>query len=204
MTTHDARESGFTLVEMLVAIAILGVVSAATFTVVLSAQRSQRFTEQVQDATNDARLSVERIRQQLRAARLVTPPSNARGMRFWVDTDLDETQDVGEMLCFYAADIAAEPDRYELRRWADTDASCATSFNPPADATVIARTLRNTDVFQYSTSTAGFSALPNPPTGISNNPAVRRVNVELDFDVQTNTGPSVFTVTSKVRLRNVP
>lgn len=202
--SRAVREEGATLVEMLVVMVILAVVSGAVFTVTLSAQRSQRFNAAVQEATNDARLSVERIRQQLRSARLVTSPSSGRGARFWVDSDQDGLQDAGEVLCYYARSITGEPNRYELVRWTDTAASCATSFTAPADAAVLARTLRNIDIFQYSTATAGFTPLANPPAGISNDPAVRRVNVRLDFDVDTSTGPSVFSVTSKVRLRNVP
>lgn len=208
MRPTDDQQAGFTLVELLVVILILGVVSGATFTVVLSAQRSQRFTEQVQDATNDARLSVERIRQQLRMSRLVTQPSGPSGMRFWVDENQDGLQDVGEVLCYGTRQV--EPGRYELLRWRDvvgTPAANGTNcsgFVPPADAAVLARTLRNLDIFQYSTASDGFTPVANPATTISNDPPVRRVDVRLAFDVFTSTGPQVFTTGTKVRLRNVP
>lgn len=206
MRVERGGEDGFTLIEMLVAIVILGVVAGATFTVVLSAQRSQRFTEQVQDATNDARLSVERIRQQLRMSRLVTTPSSASAMRFWVDENQDGLQDVGEILCYAADEV--ETGRYELLRWRDVVGSPAvlgtncSGFNPPADAAVLARTLRNLDIFQYSTAATGFTAID--PATITNDPPVRRVDVKLDFDVFTSTGPDVFSTGTKVRLRNVP
>lgn len=208
MTPGRAREAGFTLIEVLVAMLILGVVAGATFTVVLSAQRSQRFTEQVQDATNDARLSVERIRQQLRMSRLITQPSDQSAMRFWVDENQDGLQDVGEVLCYSARPVTGEPDRYELVRWRDVVGSPAelgtdcSSFSPPSDATVIARTLRNVDIFEYSTATTGFTAID--PATITNDPPVRRVDVQLEFDVFTTTGPDVFSTGTKVRLRNVP
>lgn len=208
MRTDADREEGFTLIELLVVVLILGVVGGATFTVVLSAQRSQRFTEQVQDATNDARLSVERIRQQLRMSRLVTKPSGPSGMRFWVDENQDGLQDVGEVLCYGTREV--EPGRYELVRWRDvvgsppvTGPNCS-GFIPPADAAVLARTLRNLDIFQYSTAPDGFTPMANPATTISNDPPVRRVDVKLEFDVSTSTGPQVFSTGTKVRLRNVP
>lgn len=205
MNRRPAAEDGFTLIEMLVVIVILGVVAGATFTVVLSAQRSQRFTAQVQDATNDARLSVERIRQQLRMARLVTQPSDADGLRFWLDADQDGLEDAGEYLCYAAVELASDPGRYELMRWSDSASSCETDFgSPAADAVVIARTLRNNDLFQYSTATDGFTPLADPANTITNDPPVRRVDVKLEFDVMTDSGPAVFPTGTKVRLRNVP
>lgn len=205
MRTQEDPQGGFTLIELLVVILILGVVGGATFTVVLSAQRSQRFTEQVQDATNDARLSVERIRQQLRMSRLVTQPSGPSGMRFWVDEDQNGLQTAGEILCYGTRQV--EPSRYELVRWRDPDITASgdcSSFSPPADAAVLARTLRNLDIFQYSTASDGFTPLADPANTITNDPPVRRVDVKLEFDVFTSTGPQVFSTGTKVRLRNVP
>lgn len=209
MTGRPASDDGFSLIELLVAILILGVVGGATFTVVLSAQRSQRFTEQVQAATDDARLSVERIRQQLRMARLVTQPSGPSGVRFWVDENQDGLPDLGEWLCYATRQV--EPGRYELVRWNDvlatsppTNGTDCSNLTPPADAAVLARTLRNLDVFQYSVTSAGFTPLANPATTITNDPPVRRVDVKLEFDVISDSGPQVFSTGTKVRLRNVP
>ena len=71
---HDA-DHGFSLVELLVTIAILGVVAAATPTVIISTQRAEQFQGEMQTVMDDARISMERVRKELREARRVLPDS---------------------------------------------------------------------------------------------------------------------------------
>lgn len=201
MTRDQLSDDGFSLIEILVVIAILGVVSAATFTVVLTTMRTERFTSQVKDTTDDARVSIERIRQQVRQARLIESGSTAQGLRFWLDADQDARQTPDEIVCYFAAPVTGVPDRYELKRWNDDVASCATGYAPPPNAYVLARTLRNTDVFSFSTATVSRSGVLPPD---SSTDPVRQVHLKLGFDVVTDTGPEVYEVTSTVRLRNVP
>ncbi len=184
-------ERGVTLIELMVAILMLGVVTSTVFTVILNTQRTERFTSQVQGAMDDARLSLENIRQEIRAARMVYASSTPRTMYFWVDQNQDAIQDPAEKICYHVADIAGDPGRYTLERWTADQGDCdPSSPTVPATAHTIAATLRDTDPFTYTPT----------PTATQ---ATREVAIHMVFDVKTDTGPSAFAVDGTVRLRNV-
>ena len=191
VTRMHTDERGVTLVELMVAILMLGVVTSTVFTVILNTQRTERFTSQVQDTMDDARLSLENIRQEIRAARMVFATSTARTMYFWVDQNQDTIQDPSEKICYHVADIAGDPGRYTLERWTGSQGDCdPASISVPAGSHTIAATLRNTDPFTYTPT----------PTATQ---ATREVAIHMVFDVNTDAGPSAFAVDGTVRLRNV-
>lgn len=63
------QDSGFTLVEMLVGMVLLGVVAAMSITTVLTVQRSSNVTMAEHDGVEEARLAPNRMTRELRQAR---------------------------------------------------------------------------------------------------------------------------------------
>ena len=172
-------DDGVSLTELLVVIAVMGVVGLATMSVLLSTQRTQQFTEQLRDVTEESRITFERVRKELRQARQIEV-ADPDQLTFWVDRNADGLRSTDEVITYAVVPIAGEPDRYEVVRYDATSGI--------AGARLLIRTLRDTAVFTYD-------AAP---------PATRTVDLELDLDVSTSRGPGVATTTAQVRLRNAP
>lgn len=194
-------QTGVTLVELLVVMAIMGVVGTAIMNVVISATRTQTKVVNLREVMDDARFSVDQIQKELRQARLVyaettcgsdssaTCTSSSK-LHFWVDSDQDNLQDVSEQIFYCVQEIGSitnsvgscvEPDgskKYALARWTEASAS----------ASVLAATLAN------SSEPFSFDVSPRE-TAV--------VTVSLDFDTLGARGPGSFDVGTTVRLRNV-
>lgn len=191
------REDAVTLVELLVVITILGVVGGAITSALISAQRVEQAQSELQQTLDDGRVSMTRIRQELRQARQVFGDSASDRLRFWLDANQDGVPQDAEYICY-----ALEPlpggvsGQYQVVRWDHATASCVPGSAPPAGATkrVLARTLTNTDPFhQYS---------PAPSTNV-NDPETKEVVLRLDLEVLTGRGPSTTRLETTVRMRNV-
>jgi prepilin-type N-terminal cleavage/methylation domain-containing protein len=72
-------DSGFTLVEMLVAIIVLGALGTVFLTTVLGAQTSAKNTSSEQDLNEEARLALNRMARELRQANAITEVRNPDG-----------------------------------------------------------------------------------------------------------------------------
>ncbi|MDX1620255.1 MAG: type II secretion system protein [Nitriliruptorales bacterium] len=206
MTRAKAKSSqdGATLVEMLVVIVILGAVSTAVFGLFYSSNRAYHFTSDVREVMDDGRVSLERIRRELRAGRRVFDDSNAQRMHFWVDQDQDSAQEPWEEICYVVRSISGEADRWHLVRWtvgvpdsSRSEVPCDQA--PPADGRTIAATLRDTAVFSYDCN----GVTPCPPTDPTSTDVVREVTINFLLDVRTDAGPDTLAVSATVRLRNV-
>lgn len=172
-------DDGVTLTELLVTVSIMAVVGIATMSVLLSSQRTQQFTSQLRDVTEESRITFERVRKELRQARLIDVADPDR-ITFWVDRNSDGLRATDEVITYQVVPLAGVPDRWEVVRY---DASTGL-----AGARLLIRTLRDTAVFTYDTA---------PPT-------TRVVDLRLALDVSTSRGPDVVTTTAQVRLRNAP
>ncbi len=88
-----ARDAGVTLVEVLVGMALFGVLSTTLLGISLSTSRVTEHTRQVSEVNEELQLTVERITRELRQARqitLVDPSTGAAdpaSLRFEVDFD---------------------------------------------------------------------------------------------------------------------
>lgn len=65
---RTSADAGFTLVEMLVVIVVLGVIGAVVSSAVVSSLRTQRLTQANVQSTSDARTAVERMTRDMRTA----------------------------------------------------------------------------------------------------------------------------------------
>lgn len=198
-------EAGFSLIEMLVVMALMGVVTFAVFTVVRTTVQTERYTNDLQVVMDDARASVSTVRKEIRAARNVMPGSDPAALHFWIDRNQDTSiqaeenvwycvRPVGSTSCAVAGSTGPG---FELVRWteATTDWDGSTPRTPPVASRVIARTLLNTDVFSLHRGSAAVSG--------SEVPQATRVAFAFEFDASTATGPDTLYLASNVRLRNV-
>ena len=75
-------DAGFTLIEMLVAIVVLGLLGSVFLTTVLGAQTSAKATSSVQDLNEEARLALNRMARELRQASALTEVRNPDGAHY--------------------------------------------------------------------------------------------------------------------------
>lgn len=191
-----ADERGFTLVELLVTITIMSIVAGSITSVVMSTFRVEQNQASLQDVVDDGRLSLQRIRGELRAARRVHEDSDASSLRFWVDQDQDQVPTADEEMCFLVEPIG--PGQWQIAGWnnAVDPSDCAPGAGVPSGATrrVVARTLVDPEPF------VSYDPVPGGPT----DPATREVAIELDLEVVGARNLGQTTVEGAVRLRNVP
>ena len=79
---RQQRDAGFTLIEMLVAMMLLGALGTVFMTTVLGAQSSARATSSAQDLNEEARLALNRMARELRQATAITAVNNPDGSSY--------------------------------------------------------------------------------------------------------------------------
>jgi len=166
-------EGGFSLVELLVAVALLAVIGSATTGLVLSQIRAERFATEQRLAMDQARVALDRVRAEVRGSRQVLS-GNAGTLRFWLDRNADGVLQADEDVSYGVVTAAGETT---LQRW--------TAAQPTRR--VVARRLSAATVFSYA---------PLPP-------ATRVVTISLEVQAQGAGGPTPLRATDRVRLRNV-
>jgi prepilin-type N-terminal cleavage/methylation domain-containing protein len=188
------QEDGFTLVELLVTILILSVVMTGITSVVISTMRTEQYQRSLQDVVDDGRLSLARIRKELRSARRVHETSNESALHFWVDKNQDALVQPEEQICYEVEAIGT--GRYQISRWThhELNTTCAAAAAAGQPKQVVARTLVHDGPF------VGFTPIP----GGVDDPPTREVIIRLDLEVAAGRGPDVTTVEGAIRLRNVP
>jgi prepilin-type N-terminal cleavage/methylation domain-containing protein len=73
----ERRESGFTLVELLIVMALLGIVSVVLFTQLTSVQKGEVFERGRAEALDEMRVAMDRMSREIRQAYSVTPTPSA-------------------------------------------------------------------------------------------------------------------------------
>lgn len=217
-------EGGFSLVELLVIIAIFAMVGSAITGVMITTQRSEQYQRRLQDVMDDGRVSVDRIRQELRAARRVLhttcdttsdcEPSDR--LHFWVDQNQDALVQDEEVVCYIVSTaFDTSPNRYRLLRWTGaTDGEsgsnpCSTTAIAAANETILAETLVDRTCVDPE---SGVTRAPSPcpfqdldPVPVDNPDAAptRDVHVVLELEVPGDRGPDSTMFEATIRLRNV-
>ena len=170
---HDSR--GLTLVELLVVLALLGVVGAVMLSGVVSGLRATDQVEAEADALDEVRVAVERLSRDLRQARLVDPTSTAGTVVIWIDVDSDYRQAGRELLTWELE--PRDAGGYDLVR---RDGAGGRWVEPLRFATGLA--------FTYD---------PAPPD-------TREVSITLSYKVQPGPAAATRSVPIEIRLRNAP
>lgn len=198
-TTRRCRdESGITLIEVLVAMLVSSILGTAVFNVVMSSVDTENYQREWQAVIDDGRLSLQKIRTELRSARRVYADSSSDRLHFWVDQNQNQIPEADEEICYAVESIGS--GQWAIRRWDQAVSSVAGTCvpgSPPSGASpkVLAQTLTTSNAF----------VLYDPvPSADPNDPATRQVDVRLDLEVLAGRGPDTTTVEATVRLRNVP
>lgn len=166
-------QGGTSVVELTVAMFVLGVVGVVIASLLAVAQRTEATTGRDSQSLAELRTATSRLVLEMRQARTIYAGSTARRVRFWVDVDRDNQQDLAERITW---EIVSSGNTAELVRTTDASGPSQTHATGlvPADA------------FQYS------PAAPN----------TTYVVVTLSVDIAPNLAPSERTHRTTVRLRN--
>ena len=133
------NESGMTLTELLVGMAITGIVTTLMVSAIFVINRSSRYNTEDSDTLAALRIASTRFSRELRQARRVYSISDAKRIRFWVDLNRDYLQDVGERVSWELQPIDGKA---QFVRYTDS---------PTSTPQVQVRSLVYTDVFVYQT-----------------------------------------------------
>jgi len=158
------RDTGGTLIEVIVAIALFGLLGSALLSVALSTKKVTESTRQMTTVNEESRLAMERLTRELRQANAVrdvhlpASPTDSTALTFWTDFNGNGAEDLN----------AADPEVLTYR-WDPTtgqltltanDASGAAVTRPVLAANVTAFTLTlRSSLWQYDRS--------NPRDGVT-------------------------------------
>jgi prepilin-type N-terminal cleavage/methylation domain-containing protein len=79
-----SREGGFTVIELMITIALLAVIVGATLSVLESTMRTSSFSQQRVQTVDQLRLALDSMTKEIRQARAVNPGSNTSRLNFTV------------------------------------------------------------------------------------------------------------------------
>jgi prepilin-type N-terminal cleavage/methylation domain-containing protein len=170
------EQGGFTLVELLVTIAVGLTVLGAVMTMATSSLQTQRFGTDLASAMDEARFAVEWMRRDIRQAQRVEVTSNATSLTLWVDRDQDRVPADDEVVTYRLVTVDGRTD---LQR---------SSLAEPGGRTV-ARSLEPAAVFTYDLAPPDTQVVTISLTARPTSPAAR--------------SGTQMTVTDRVRIRNV-
>jgi prepilin-type N-terminal cleavage/methylation domain-containing protein len=136
-------EDGMTLVEVLVAMLITGIVTSVLLLGTVSVYRGHNFTQQDSASLGALRTALDRFEKEVRQARVMYDDSTGKLVHVWVDYDRDNQQDLVERILWEIEDLGG--DRARLTR--ATEAA-------PADPVVVARNI----VFDASAADFTYNA----------------------------------------------
>lgn len=194
----ETSNEGVTLIEMLVVMVVLGLVMSAATAMIITTHRAERYQAEMQATIDDGRLSMARLRKEIREARRIFPDSTGTELRAWVDQNLDTIPQAEELICYAVEQLpGGEVGQFQIVRW--TGASLPGCSPVPSSGTsVVARTLVNDLVAEPP-----FNDYDPPPSTNPSDPDTRTVSLLFRLEVLNGRGPDTLLVEGTVRLRNV-
>lgn len=199
-----SADRGFTLVEVLIAMALLLVVLVGIYTIWFGLQRTYSFTDDDMKAQQEARAALNEMVEFVRTARLPeNPPSDALAMVIvsadanslvcWTDTDRDPQHDL-ELVRFRV-------DQAERVLYRDESQTGDITFSTGSSMRMVSAWLSNneaTPLFSYATASGSSLATP-----VVDPTQIREVTIDLRIDVFTDKAPIAHQLRSVVQPRNL-
>ena len=185
---HRVRDAGMTLIELLVAMTLLGVVSSLLIAGVRDAARVMVHNEDENRGLQDAKVILDRLSRDIRQARGVVCDGAGgdtyckQHLQLWIDTDSDYVQDPPEIVTWKLED---NPDGEHFDVWRIQGISPATPTKKLQASALIVKTLFTYDV--------GPNTDPSPATLVS---------LKMEYDAMVGRGTDIKQAAVSVRLRN--
>jgi type II secretory pathway pseudopilin PulG len=213
--TGEDRDSGMTLVEILVGIGLFGLLGMVLLSIALSTSRVTEDTRQLTNVNEESRLAMERLTRELRqatevvAVHLPNGPTDITSLTFWTDFNGNAVEDLN----------AADPEVLTYR-WDPTTERLTLTANDP-NGTAVTQPLLSANVsafgvelrssrWHYDTNKDGTTTwneldATGPPVGNANGVPDGPEFAHIDLVGLTMTvldGPHAQTYTTQVDLRN--
>jgi len=207
MFNHGHRDqSGFTILEVLVALSLLGIVSLTAFAVFTASFRSLLTGRDFSNEQQNARVALEWMSRRLRMAGTGAPPgtvefiteADANAVAFRADVDGDGTAE-WHRFCLDTTEGAVRED-------IDTAGSPASSCTLATGSSITSRGLRPIRVvaLTFAYFRGDEVPLPSLPLSATDRALVRRVRITLSLDSNRSgtSDPQDLTFTMDTVLRN--
>jgi prepilin-type N-terminal cleavage/methylation domain-containing protein len=184
-------ESGVTLVELLVSIALMSVVSSLVTAGIVASNRVLRNNDDESRGLADVRKVSERLGRDLRESRsvvcdgAVTDPTCQRHLQLWIDDNSDYKQQSSETITWQLQPASADPSHFNMIRSSATGTTA-----------VEARTIVSNVAFTYD----------YPPGAVAPGATAlhtKVVNVDITYDAVVGQSTGQRSITFSERLRNV-
>ena len=182
------RDAGMTLIELLVAMSLLGVVSSLVVVGVRDAARVMTHNDDENRGLQDAKVILDRLSRDIRQARGVVcdqAPGDTyckQHLQLWIDDDSDYVKDANEVITWKLED---NPDGEHFDVWRVQGVSPATPVQRLQASALIVKTLFTYDV--------GPNTDPSPATLVS---------LKMEYDAIVGRGTDIKQAAVSVRLRN--
>ncbi len=213
--TGEDRDSGMTLVEILVGIGLFGLLGMVLLSIALSTSKVTEDTRQLTNVNEESRLAMERLTRELRqasevtAVHLPTGPTDTTALTFWTDFNGNGVKDLN----------AADPEVLTYR-WDPTTERLTLTANDPngtavtepllsANVSAFSIQLRSSE-WLYDTNKDGTTTwqeldAAGPPSGnvngLPDGPELAHIDL-VGVTMTVLDGPHAQTYTTQVDLRN--
>jgi type II secretory pathway pseudopilin PulG len=213
--TGEDRDSGMSLVEILVGIGLFGLLGIVLLSVALATSRVTDNTRQLTNVNEESRLAMERLTRELRqatavvAVHLPSNPADSTALTFWTDFNGNKVEDPN----------AADPEVLTYR-WDPTTRTLTLTANDPA-GTAVTKPLLSANVSDFSvglrssqwvydtnkdgtTTWNELDAAGEPAgnaNGVPDGPEFALIDL-VDVTMTVLDGPHAQTYTTQVDLRN--
>jgi prepilin-type N-terminal cleavage/methylation domain-containing protein len=170
-----AAEHGYSLVELVTVVAVLGIVTSALTTVFVTASNGELDMNRRFEAQENARLAIDKLRREIHCASAVSPSGSSSSIVITIPTACPTAQGLSTIRWCVLAPPGAASGRYALYR--STAATCTT-----ANGVKWADYLRTQPIFTYTAQ----SSLSLAQLGVSFVVRVKQTSTQGTFRLNDN------------------
>jgi prepilin-type N-terminal cleavage/methylation domain-containing protein len=180
LRTRLTAEHGYSLVELITVVAIISVVLSALTAVFVSASNGELDMNRRFQAQQNARLAMDKLRQEIHCATAVSPPGASQSITITIPSACPTAGGLTTIRWCVAAPAGAMPGHYALYR--STAATCTTA--------------NGVKWADYLTSTAVFNFTPQSSQSLA------ALGVSLTLNLRRTGSVGVFKLQDNIVLRN--